>query len=286
MPGGVTGAVRFWDNLLCFYGCTLPNHPGKRRMVHNLAYLGRATWGLPRLATRRGITYELDLRDVIPHSIFYLGQYERWETRWVEATVQPGWTVVDAGAHIGYYSLLCGRRVGSEGVVHAFEPCPPTYTRLLRNLELNGAANVRPHPLALADRPGRAAMVQAADSNTGWSYLQPGEAAPGATVEVSTLDLFVREQDLARLDFLKVDVEGSEWRFLAGAEQALARFRPRLMIEVNPQALERFGAGAEQVTQWLRERGYTLHRAGRRSLRPLEQLPRPGKYVNLIALPS
>ena len=83
-----------WESLLCYYGNSFPEHPAKRRTVLNLAHLGKKTWNLPRVVQRRGVTFELDLKDAIPRSIYYLGYYEPWETRWLESVLKPGWTVL------------------------------------------------------------------------------------------------------------------------------------------------------------------------------------------------
>ena len=69
-------------------------------------------------------------------------------------------------------------------------------------------------------------------------------------------------------------------------EKTLARFRPRLMIEVNPDALIRCGTSAENVIDALRARNYATYEATRRALRPFNRLPPSGKYLNVIALPK
>jgi len=284
MSNGLSRPARICESLLCFYSANLPDHPGKRRMVLNLSHLMRKTWNIPRVVRRRGITFELNLNDAIPRSIFYLGYYERWETRWLERALAPGWTVLDVGAHIGYYSLLCAKALGRNGSVYAFEPCPSTFIRLRRNLDLNPDLNVHAQAMALADRTEHLCMSEADSSNTGTSFVM-GKDARNLSIPVTTLDEFVRERRLARVDFIKVDVEGYEMKLLAGADDTLARFRPRLMVEVNPDALIRFDSSAENLMQALRARNYSIYEATRRGLHPIDRLPRLGKYMNVVALP-
>jgi FkbM family methyltransferase len=274
-----------WESLLCFYGATLPDHPAKRRTVLNLAHLLRKTWSVPRVAQRRGINFELDLNDAIPRSIFYLGYYEPWETRWLEGALEPGWTVLDVGAHIGYYSLLCAKGVGPAGSAYAFEPCASTFARLRRNIGLNPGLNIYPEAMAVADKSECVSMAGADNSNTGTSHIAGGDSG-NSSVPVTTLDEFVEKRKITRVDFIKADVEGYEVKLLAGAEKTLARLKPRLMIEVNPDALVRFGAPAEDLIQTLRSRNYSLYEATWRGLRPFTRLPPSGKYTNVIALPE
>lgn|ERR1017187_206244 len=274
-----------WESLLCFYGTALPDHPSKRRTVLNLAHLSRRTWGTLRVAERRGIKFELDLNDAIPRSIFYLGYYEPRETTWLERTLAPGWTVLDVGAHVGYYSLLCAKGVAPRGSVYAFEPCAATFAKLRRNLELNPGLNVRPEAIAVADHSEYMCMAEGGNSNTGTSYIIDKDSG-NSGVPITTLDEFVEQNQIARVDFIKADVEGYEMKVLVGAEKTLARFRPRLMMEVSPDALIRCGDSAEDMIEALRARNYSIFEATRRGLRLFNRLPAPGKYQNVIALPK
>lgn len=100
-----------------------------------------------------------------------------------------------------------------------------------------------------------------------------------------TLDEFVAEREITRLDLLKIDVEGAEVSLLRGAEQSLKRFRPVVMIEINPSALRRFGQTAEDVVSLLGSRCYQLTMATRWGrLRPLAALPTQGE-PNIFAWP-
>ncbi len=237
------------------------------------------------MARRRGINFELDLNDAIPRFLFYVGYYERWETRWLEGAVQPGWTVLDIGAHIGYYSLLCAKGVGPTGSVYAFEPRPSTFAQLRRNVELNPGLNVYPQAMAVSERAERLGLSEADSANTGTSYIS-GKGSADSGVPATTLDEFVREHALTRVDFIKADVEGHEVKVLAGAAQTLDRFRPRVMIELSPDALQRFGDTSESVIESLRSRGYLIYEATRRGLRLMKRAPDAGTYTTVIAAPS
>jgi FkbM family methyltransferase len=273
-----------WDSALLIYGQRLPYHPRKWRVLAALAPLARPTWSRPRVAKRRGVWYQLDLQQFVDRYIYYL-EYERWETRFVERNVRPGWVVVDVGAHIGYYSLLFSRLVGATGEVHAFEPAPSTYDGLKRNIELNKAWNVSPYRIGLADSTQETSLLPGKGGDSGRAHLAPSQEPGSNRVLVTTLDRFVNERALRRLDLIKVDIEGAEQRFLSGAEHTVRRFRPILMIEVNPTMLELFGTGAEKLIQALSHYGYVLREPTWRGLRPLGSLPAAGQYCNVVALP-
>lgn len=78
-----------------------------------------------------------------------------WEMEYMEIfyrSVREGDVVVDVAAHIGIYSLLASGRVGNRGCVYAFEPIPGNYERLMRNVEVDQAKNIRAYNLGLSDR--------------------------------------------------------------------------------------------------------------------------------------
>ncbi len=172
--------------------------------------------------------------------------YEHF-TSWVmTGLLRPGDVAVDVGAHVGYYTLLMRTLVGEAGSVHAAEPLPQSYSALVNNVRINGYSNVVCAALAISDRNGRA-RFQLDPRNEGESHLAAvtADSAGGdATIEIETasLDTWLGSMERApRL--LKLDAEGCEVRILRGGE---AFFKSRLpdavVCEINPPALQRFGA--------------------------------------------
>jgi FkbM family methyltransferase len=274
------------DWMLQKYGNLLPNFPGKWRVIDALSPWAQSTWARPRLVLRHGITYELDLRDLIQRYIYYLGEWETLETRFIRRIVKPGWTIADVGANVGYYALLFSYLVGLEGCVFAFELAESNYESLKRNIGLNKAANICPYRIGLADVCGDEFLVPGTRGNSGKTRLAcSSESANGDTVRLTTLDLFVQEHGVDHLELIKVDIEGSEFRFLDGAARTLCRFHPIVVVELNPEMLSLFGSKAENVVHALKEIGYSLYRMSWLGLEPLGTLPKVGQYFNVVALP-
>lgn len=219
-------------------------------------------WDQPVVVRRRGVTYELDLNDYLPRYLYFTGSWEPRETRTVERLVRPGATVIDVGAHLGYFTMLMSRLVGASGIVHAFEPAPATFAILQRTLALNRPANVRAYQVALADVEGQGRLLARDRANSGKNAV---DVAAGGPIPLTTLDRFAREAGLQRLDFLKADIEGSEARLLAGAWQTLERFRPHVLLEVNRPALLRYGSDPRTLIEGLTRIGYACKRVGWRS---------------------
>lgn len=94
------------------------------------------------IATRGGITYELDLNELIDSSIYYEGCFEPLTTAVIDKYVKSGMTVFDIGANIGCHTLRCAKLVGKSGKVIVFEPMSWAFAKLKRNIELNDFNNI------------------------------------------------------------------------------------------------------------------------------------------------
>jgi FkbM family methyltransferase len=164
---------------------------------------------------------------------FVYGTWEPAATSAVVATVQPGMTVIDIGAHIGYYTLLFAKCVGSAGQVFAFEPLPGNYALLQKNIGLNNLRHVHTLNEAVFSRAGEITIAvpdEQPNPGSGSVYLNGG--AQNFRVHATSVDAFC-EQSGIRPDILKMDVEGAEYEVLMGAKETIARFRPKMMIELH-----------------------------------------------------
>jgi FkbM family methyltransferase len=270
------------DRLLIAYGL-LPHHPGKGAVYDRLLPAVKSSWKAPRLRTRYGVRFECDLADKLTREIYYCG-FDRKDCRILKRLVKPGHVVLDAGANVGYFSLLCAKWMHGRGVVHAFEPFPTTAERLTRNLALNPQLKpiITLHRLALSDVTGRMGMSVPDQSNQGRNFLS---ATGPVNVKTTSIDAFCENEGLARVDLIKVDVEGSEVALLRGAEETIRRHRPMLMIEINPSSLENFGYKASDLAEAISCHAYRLHYAGRYGLKLLQRLPAFGEERNIFAFP-
>lgn len=230
------------------------------------------------LIDRRGTRYRI--RTAVPNQRQLLtdGINEAAETAWLERFLKPGMIVADAGANIGYYSLLCSRLVGSSGHVLAFEPTPANLVQLGENLRLNPfATNVTVHACALGEQACHLRLVEE-PGDSGQNHMV---LAAGST-EVVPLDSL----DLPRLDFFKLDTEGFELHVLRGAAATIARCRPVILAEVNPPFLARYGATAADLAALLTSLRYRLQRPTRRGLQPYREPRRKEIFLNVLALPE
>jgi FkbM family methyltransferase len=184
--------------------------------------------------------------------------------------VGPGSVCVDVGAAAGVYTVALSRLVGAAGQVHSVEPLSfahPTWSRVLGACRIG---NVVHHAVALGAEAGRATMsvpISRHGPVTGRSFLAWQTNGLGSNaefadhvdivVEVRTLDVLCA--DLNRLDFVKIDVEGAELHVLRGAHRIVETFRPTMLIEIEQRHTTRYRHAADDVVDWLVQRGYTMH---------------------------
>lgn len=219
-----------------------------------------------REATVFGYKMSLDLSRNVQRDI-YIGNYERAETKLVRSILAPGMTVLDVGANVGYYTALAAQAVGERGRVFAVEPYAPNFHRLDGWIRRNDVAQVRAFNFALGTAPGSAQMFSAfAETDT--PVMVAHDQPSLATVEVRTLDSCVSDWKLGHIDFLKLDVDGSETAVLAGASDALATGKiASILCEFCQEWLVKVGSSKQAL--WT-----TLLNAGLKPVWPASQMPR------------
>jgi FkbM family methyltransferase len=171
------------------------------------------------------------------------------------------------GANIGLYSIFSEKLAGQTGTIWAFEPSGESFTRLLRNLDLNHCTRVRPIQIALGDETN-AFLTLKSDPGFGDAYRYlaafaevAGEKGGGIeSVEVTTLDAWAAKNSLSELDFLKVDVEGGEYNVFRGAKEIM-RASPNLAILFESDAgwCERARCSQQDTFSLLRSIGLSLY---------------------------
>jgi len=175
-------------------------------------------------------------------------------------SARQGMTVLDIGANIGYYTTILANAVGKGGRVFAFEPNPTCYAELCRNLELNKLRNVSSWQIALGEKDEAGLLQLPGLGRESHSSLQ-GNATFQSTgtvaVAIRSLDGFLADQNCSAVNLVKCDVEGAELQVLQGAKETLRRFRPVILMELDPRLLSSFGTKPEQILELLAGLGYS-----------------------------
>lgn len=166
--------------------------------------------------------------------------------------------VLDIGANIGNHTLAFATQAKQ---VHAFEPIPCLFAVLSDNISHNNLRQASAHNVALSDHEGSATINMVNAGNYGASSFDKRmEGTTPVNVTLTTGDAFVASQKLARVDFVKIDVEAHEVFVLRGLMQTLRRDLPFITMEWNdPLTVQRLTGSPE--LQFLQEH-YHIHVLG------------------------
>src|SRR3990167_9434195 len=169
--------------------------------------------------------------------------------------LKPGDTVVEIGANYGYYALLMGHVLKGNGKIYAFEANPVVYDKLAQSVQLNGMQDtIQLRNIAIADKASDAYIVyDTSDIGTGYLITDPAKLetvqTPWVYKKIDTIALSqALPADLDKIDILRMDIEGSEYLVLMGAQDIIER-NPNITIvtEWDNRYLRRFGAVEDLV---------------------------------------
>lgn len=173
------------------------------------------------------------------------------ELRFLDIFLKPGMVFLDVGAYHGLYSVIAGKKIAPDGKVYAFEPTPSHSRRIHHHLYLNQVKNVKVETLALSDQDGISAFHVPTNGVMSVGSLLPSISSRGKLKQIDVrtkcLDHYVKEQEITRIDLVKIDVEGAELLFLEGASKTLQDFHPFLIVEALDVASQPWGYCAKDL---------------------------------------
>lgn len=267
------------------------------RFMLPLRILRRYFYGVPGEVTITDFdgSLEVDLRlsEHMQSRIFWMGYYSREVVAALDGLLRPGMVVFDIGANVGEISMVAANRVGHEGRVVAFEPVSSHARHLRDHLRRNDLEWVRVEQLALSDHTADQAIFESCgqgtpdDEHFGLNSLYGGGAGTESaeTVHVTTLDAYLDDNPLPRVDLIKIDIEGAELPCLLGARRTITRHLPHLIIEVQEASARIAGYEQRAILEELGRYGYrfrTLTADGRGAPVDAGTL---GPYQNVLCIP-
>ncbi len=237
--------------------------------VYPTPFLVRATGENLRRVELDGFVLWIDADDPAVSAV--IAHQSGWEWHVCDAltaTLRPGSTFIDVGANVGFHTFRAASIVGPTGSVIALEPNSES-CRLLQLSKLeNKADNVVVMPFALDRTTGVRYLTSHVGTNAGFIPDTRDDllAGLGTPVYATTLD------DVAppRLDALKVDVEGAEFRVLAGGRKTIERDKPLIIMEFSCEMVQRVsGVDPGGALQDVLDLGYELFILDRQSRTPI-----------------
>ncbi len=249
-----------------------------------------------RLITRNGIKYEVDLSEGIDLSLFLFGNYQRHITQSKLLHLPEDATVIDVGANFGIMTLQFAK-AAPKGKVYSFEPALPIITKLMTNLTLNPgiAGRIKVINSFISEKSSPVPEIKAYSSWKLDSLNQHDQHPEHLGTQLSTegvpaisLDDFCRNEQLTRLDFIKIDTDGHEYEVFLGAKNCIAKYRPQIIFEISIYAMNEKNIDFSFYENYFNELKYTLYDSSNGKQVTIANykyyIPRKGT-IDIIALP-
>jgi FkbM family methyltransferase len=180
--------------------------------------------------------------------------YENHFLDLVNSVVKFGDTCIDCSANLGFHTVHLSKIVGNAGKVYSFEPIRTIYWQLLSNCLLNGCYNVIPYHNALSDIKTRVKVtnIQFTENytNIGGLSVENGEDLVDT---ISLMDL-----NLEKIDFIKLDIQGYEFKVLVSLSNIIDKFFPNFCIELEEPYLNKFNSSSQEIINYLLNYQYIL----------------------------
>jgi FkbM family methyltransferase len=187
----------------------------------------------------------------------------------------------------GLYTVFAAQKVGSRGRVLSVEPSQRELGILRNNIYLNGLENVTVFPLALSNREEDlellVAPIEKSGHNTLGAFGFDTRLDHKERVRSVTLDSLVQEQQLRRVDIIKMDIEGGEEAALRGARETIDQYHPLLFLELSHRSLQHQNSSAASLLALLSDYGYRVHGYESSTGLPSSE-PRPCSEENIVAV--
>lgn len=225
--------------------------------LRNVVLLNR-----PLTVSFEGISVRLVPRGQVA-AFFWSGRdFERHEVAFILSVLDQGMIFFDVGANVGLFTIYAAKKIGGAGVF-AFEPCSSTYGLLKQNLLLNRLDDVNVSQNGLGDSVGEGVLQINARGKDGLNTLGQAthlesKVVGQEAVHITTVDVFMKDHNVPRVDVMKVDIEGAELMMFRGARNLLERADAPLVLYECGCLTRGFGYHPVEILWFLESRGYTL----------------------------
>ena len=199
--------------------------------------------------------------------------------------IRPGMTVLDIGAHVGFFALGAAKRVRPQGRVYAFEPAPENASILERHISFNGFIDrVEIVRKVVSDINGVVPFYTNGETMAAsilrenlerWSLQHFDSPTVELEAPSVSLDRFCADANI-KPDVIKMDVEGAELQVLRGARQVMSDHPMSIICEVHPVQMESCGGSVSEFEALIESVGYRLQ--------PLDQPAEMGRFHCLIEM--
>lgn len=207
-----------------------------------------------------GINYLVDLSETNGH-FNYFGLNDPGQQVLI-SNIKQGMTVIDIGANIGALTLQMAKIVSPSGRIFSYEPSPVNYKYASKNISLNNFKNIKLINQGLGNKKETAYLYNVNPNNRGMLRLlaedDQNKLYEKEEVAIDTLDSSMQNFSIPKPDFIKIDVEGFEYKVLQGAYETLRKYKPVLFIELVDNNLREQNSSAGELIEYLKRLNYKI----------------------------
>lgn len=192
--------------------------------------------------------------------IYLYDLYEKNTVRHLVKLVKPDYTFFDVGSNIGFYALTFAK-ILSEGKVHCFEPNHVSFERLKHNMKINRLENVILNNVGLSDKEvDLESSYNLLNTGTASVYKKESASQLKEIIHLMRLDEYCNRNNIDKIDFIKVDIEGGEYGFLKGAEPIIKNSRKLiLVVEMMEENFRDAGYTSKQIFDYIIGLGFKAY---------------------------
>ena len=209
--------------------------------------------------SRHGFSIFLNIENNVDKAIFF-ETFERGTINLFKRLVEPGMTIFDIGANIGFYSLVASTKLKNTGKIYAFEPADIPYNQFRKNIEINNLTNVQLMKLGVAEKDGTVSFnICDDDAFNSIGSAPMREVKQTLQIEVVAIDSFCAKENISQIDILKMDTEGAEFLILSGGKGVFSSEKaPIVFCEYNRITAKGYENTLNDYEQLLKDYGYQI----------------------------
>lgn len=205
-----------------------------------------------------GVKFMLDMDEYQMRNIYLYDIYERNTYKNLERILKEDDVFIDVGANVGFYALNISTLL-PKGEIHSFEPNPYVLKYYLQNYKLNNPGNIRINKFGLSDS-SKIVKIFFDSDNTGAGSIFRKDGKEVFDIELKKFDEYYNDNNLKKINVIKVDIEGSELDFLKGAEYAIKQNKKLVVIiEMMQENFVKAGYKSQDITEFLFSRGFKAY---------------------------
>jgi len=133
----------------------------------------------------------------------------------LEIPIKEEYTIIDIGAHVGFFSIYAATRA-KKGKVYSYEPFQESYDRLTKNISINRIRNIKIYKMAVASKNQKRKFYTSGSHNGCHSLFQRGSGSM-RMIQTTNLNDILKNNNIKECHFLKMDCEGAEAEIISSA---------------------------------------------------------------------